>query len=86
MNKAKITFKGQVTIPKEIRNALTIKEGDTVIFSVEGDRAVLKPIKKKSLLDFYGTLPATRSYPGLETVRKEVHQKIAKSLRGKGSK
>ncbi len=30
MNKARITFKGQVTIPKEIRKALTIQEGDTV--------------------------------------------------------
>jgi AbrB family looped-hinge helix DNA binding protein len=46
MNKAKITFKGQVTIPKEIREALTIQEGDTVIFEVEGDHALLKPLKK----------------------------------------
>ena len=49
MNKAKITFKGQVTIPKEIREALTIQEGDSVIFEVEGDHAVLKPLKKKSV-------------------------------------
>jgi antitoxin PrlF len=72
MNKAKITFKGQVTIPREIRNALTIKEGDSVFFSVEGDHAILKPFKKKSLLDFHGVLPATHSYPGIEAVRKEV--------------
>jgi len=58
MNKAKITFKGQITIPKEIRNALAIKEGDSVILAVQGDHAILKPIKKKSLLDSYGTLPA----------------------------
>jgi len=78
MNKAKITFKGQITIPKEIRNALAIKEGDSVIFMVEGDHAILRPIRKKSLLDFYGALPATWSYPGLETIREEVHHKIAK--------
>ena len=77
MNKAKITFKGQVTIPKEIRNALTIKEGDSLIFSLEGDHAILKPFKKKSLLDFHGVLPATRSYPGFDSVREEVHRKIA---------
>ena len=85
MNKAKITFKGQVTIPKEIRNALAIKEGDSVIFMVEGDHAILRPIKKKSLLDLYGTLPATRPYPGLEPIRGEVHHKIAKRFDRKGS-
>ena len=85
MNKAKITFKGQVTIPKKIRNALAIKEGDSVIFIVEGAHAVLKPIKKKSLLDFYGALSATRPYPGLESIREEVHHKRAKRYKGKGT-
>ena len=80
MNKAKITFKGQVTIPKEVREALTIKEGDSVIFRVEGDHAVLKPLKKRTLKEFYGALPATHPYPGLEAVRVEVHRKIAKRL------
>jgi len=85
MKKAKITFKGQVTIPKEIRNALTIKEGDSVIFIVEGDHAVLKLVKKKSLLDFYGALSATRPYPGLEAIREEVHHKRAKRYNRKGN-
>jgi AbrB family looped-hinge helix DNA binding protein len=78
MQKTKITFKGQVTIPKKIRNALSIKEGDSVIFSVEGDHAVVRPIKKKALVDFYGSFPATKPYVGLEVVRKEVHGKIAR--------
>ncbi len=85
MNKAKITYKGQVTIPKEIRNALAIKEGDSVIFIVEGDHAVLKPIKKKSLLHFYGAFSATRPYPGLEAIREEVHHKRAKRYKGKST-
>jgi antitoxin PrlF len=83
MNKAKVTFKGQVTIPKEVRNSLDIKEGDSVIFVIEKDHAVLKPLKKKSLKDFYGILPATQPYPGMESVRKEVHHKLAKRLLGK---
>jgi antitoxin PrlF len=85
MNKAKITFKGQVTIPKEIREALTIQKGDTVIFEVEGDHALLKPLKKKPLADFYGVLPATRSYPGSDAIRKEVQHKIGKRLHRKGT-
>ncbi len=48
-----------------------------VIFSVEGEKAVLEPFIKKSLLDFYGTLPVKRKYPGFEATRREVHQKIS---------
>ena len=84
MNKARITFKGQVTIPKEVREALTIQEGDTVLFEVEGDHAILKPLKKKSLTDFYGALPASHPYPGLDAIRKEVHRKMGKRSHRKG--
>jgi antitoxin PrlF len=38
---AKVTSKGQVTVPKIVRDALGIKEGDEVVFRVEGNRAVL---------------------------------------------
>lgn len=38
---AKVTSKGQVTVPKAVRDALGIKEGDHVVFRIEGDRAVL---------------------------------------------
>jgi len=83
MNRAKITFKGQVTIPKEVRNSLNIKEGDSVLFLIEKDHALLKPIKRKNLKDFYGALPATRPYPGTESVRDEVRHKLAKHLLGR---
>jgi antitoxin PrlF len=38
---ATVTSKGQLTIPKVVRDALGIHEGDAVVFRVEGDRAVL---------------------------------------------
>ena len=38
---AKVTSKGQVTVPKAVRDALGIKEGDEVVFRVEGNRALL---------------------------------------------
>lgn len=38
---ARVTSKGQVTVPKAVREALGIKEGDEVVFRVEGQRAVL---------------------------------------------
>ena len=38
---ARVTSKGQVTVPKAVREALGIHEGDEVVFRVEGSRAVL---------------------------------------------
>jgi AbrB family looped-hinge helix DNA binding protein len=38
---AKVTTKGQVTVPKVVRDALGIEEGDELLFRVEGNRAVL---------------------------------------------
>ena len=86
MNKAKVTFKGQVTIPKEVRESLDIKDGDSVVFVIEEDHAVLKPLKKRDLKDFYGILPATRSYSAIESVRKKVRHKLARHLLGKEKK
>lgn len=37
----RVTSKGQVTVPKAVRAALNIKDGDHVAFRVEGNRAVL---------------------------------------------
>jgi AbrB family looped-hinge helix DNA binding protein len=36
-----MSSKGQVTVPKAVRDALGIKEGDEVVFRVEGSHAVL---------------------------------------------
>jgi AbrB family looped-hinge helix DNA binding protein len=86
MEASRITFKGQVTIPKKVRTALGIQAGDLVIFSVEGEQAVLRPFVKKSLADFHGAMPVKRKYPGFETIRREVQQKISKNIVGKMQK
>ena len=61
---ARVTSKGQVTLPKAVRDALGIEAGDEIIFRVEGPRAVLAP---------YGRLPLTRGLdqrPGREAERR----------------
>jgi AbrB family looped-hinge helix DNA binding protein len=40
---AKVTSKGQVTIPKEIRDILN---SEVVEFEVENERVVLRPVKR----------------------------------------
>ena len=37
-----LTQKGQVTIPKNVREALGLDQGDEVIFEVDKERAILR--------------------------------------------
>ncbi|MHB1923990.1 MAG: AbrB/MazE/SpoVT family DNA-binding domain-containing protein [Acidimicrobiales bacterium] len=43
-----------MTVPKAVRDALGISEGDEVVFRVEGDRAVLA--RTPNFLDLAGTV------------------------------
>ena len=40
-----MTSKGQMTIPKEVRKALGLKPAGKVVIVVDGDQAILKPLK-----------------------------------------
>lgn len=52
---AQLSSKGQVTVPKVVRDALGLVEGDRVVFRVEGKRALLA--RTAALLDLAGTVP-----------------------------
>jgi antitoxin PrlF len=52
--RAKITSKGQVTIPKSVRDALELHEGDELLFRVERSRAVIA--KTADFLELAGTV------------------------------
>ena len=81
---ARVTTKGQVTIPAEVRKALDIGEGDDILFEVvEAGEARIRVLKRRRLSDLYGALPATRPYPGKEAVRTGVGQGLGERLAGR---
>ena len=75
---AQLSSKGQLTIPKAVRDALGLVEGDQVVFRVDGQRALLA--RTPMLLDLAGSVavPAQkRGTPWREIRRRtrEVHAK-----------
>ena len=79
-NLTTVTTKGQVTIPKAIRQALGIHERDRLLFLLEGERLILIPLRHRSLPELYGALPATRPYPGHQAIREEIRSRLGERM------
>ena len=78
---AKVTSKGQITIPKEVRDALGINEGDQIVFRVEQHRALLA--KTPNLLELAGAVdvPAAKRGVGWDEVRRSTRRARAAARR-----
>ncbi|QFY90333.1 type II toxin-antitoxin system PrlF family antitoxin [Magnetovirga frankeli] len=55
-NDATLTSKGRTTIPKEIRDSLSMKAGDRMTFTLMPDNTVVMRVKSKSVTELAGTL------------------------------
>jgi AbrB family looped-hinge helix DNA binding protein len=78
---ARVTSKGQITVPKAVREALGIVEGDAVVFRVEGNRAVLA--KTADFLSLAGSVkvPAARRSAAWDEVIRKTHRARAANRR-----
>jgi len=80
-----LTSKGQMTIPKEVRKALNLQPSEKVIIVVEGNQAIIQPLKG-NLLDIGGSVKITdREKPvDFKKVREEVKKRVAKKVATRG--
>ncbi|MDW3216742.1 MAG: AbrB/MazE/SpoVT family DNA-binding domain-containing protein [Ilumatobacteraceae bacterium] len=78
---AKISSKGQLTVPKSVRDALGLDEGDDVIFRVEGHRAVLA--RTPDFLSLAGSIavPAAKRNAAWDDVIRKTHADRATARR-----
>jgi len=51
MIQSRISSKAQTTIPRAVREALGVREGDVLAYEIEGDRVVLKRAKPLEPVD-----------------------------------
>jgi AbrB family looped-hinge helix DNA binding protein len=73
-----VTSKGQVTIPKTIRELLNIHAKDRVEFVREGNRVLL--VRIKTLKDFRGAVPS-KGKAHFATERSRVKSAVARRVR-----
>ena len=68
--------RGQIVLPRDVRYALGVTEGDRLAFIVQDGAVMLKPVKS-TLLDLRGSVPA-KGQQNFEAVRSAVRESHAK--------
>ncbi len=74
-----LTKKGQITIPKEIREELGLKEHDRVNFVKKGKEIIIKPIRG-NILDLKGSVIPKNKPEDFEKVRMVTRKIVAKKV------
>lgn len=77
MPSATVTSKGQITIPKPIREVLELEPGDRVAFRVAEDGRVVLEAETVDLMQLYGILKPTVRGVSLEDMDRAVRSRAA---------
>jgi AbrB family looped-hinge helix DNA binding protein len=78
---AKLTSKGQITVPKAVRDALGLAEGDAVHFRVDGERVTLARIPDFLSLAGTFTVPADKRNATWDEIVRSTHTARARRRR-----
>ena len=80
MPTAKMTSKGQITIPADVRKALNLKSGDKIdLFEIEKGKFALTA-RNKSIRDLEGCVPKLDDVPTIEELNEAVGAAVAESV------
>jgi AbrB family looped-hinge helix DNA binding protein len=71
MNVGKMSKKGQIVIPKEIREKFGIKPGDAVIFRIQGNKVIIEKIQEKMSEILINSKPIEKSLAFQKKLRNE---------------
>ena len=85
MPRARLTSKGQITIPKEVRERLSVEPGDVVEFSYTGDHLEVRALRRRRVREFRGLFPIPRAST-IEQERARAWAVQTRRLRADGRK
>jgi AbrB family looped-hinge helix DNA binding protein len=74
---ARITSKGQITVPRDIRRTLGVGPGDRLLFESDSKGVHVRPMRSRSPFEKYRGI----GNPGIPSGRKAVRQWV-RQLRG----
>ncbi len=77
MPTATVTSKGQITLPKEIRDALSVHPGDRVMFWRNAQGQVVVEAETRSLMSLKGVLKGKRKGVTVEEMNEAIAQGVA---------
>lgn len=80
MASAKITSKGQITIPQEVRRAMGVSEGDRVEFVTDDEGGFALKAASSPIKALKGIIPLRRGPATLDEMREAI---IAGATRGR---
>ncbi len=86
MVRARLSSKGQLTIPVAIRRRYGLDSGDEVEFIAEEKGTYLVPIKRKSLMDLYGAIKVDKPWLGMAKAREIAGKRRGEELRLKAGR
>lgn len=69
MDKATVTGKGQVTLPRQIRERLKIEVGDKLLFDVKDGELRVRVVHGRGVSELFAALPGVEAYAGDEAER-----------------
>ena len=75
---AKITSKGQITIPQEVRRVLGVQPGDKLLFEGDKNGVRVRPVRTRSPFGKYRGIGNT----GIGTGKKKINHWL-REMRGK---
>ncbi|MBA3029432.1 MAG: AbrB/MazE/SpoVT family DNA-binding domain-containing protein [Desulfobacteraceae bacterium] len=78
---ATMTNKGQITIPKAVRDSLGLHTGDKIEFILKDDgEALVRPVTKK-VDDVFGILHKKRKAVSIEEMDQAIRQKMKEKFK-----
>lgn len=72
MEKATVTGKGQITLPRRIRERLNIEIGDKLLFDIENGELRVRVMHGRKIGDLFSLLPGVEAYAGEDIERQAV--------------